>query len=187
MRTHIFPALKLTGFSLLLFAIAYPLFLLGIAPLAPARGKVELLESRGRMVGAKRIGQKFDAPQYFWSRPSAVDYNAAGSAGSNKGPTNPDYLAAVGKRTAEFLAAHPYLVPSDVPAEMVTASGSGLDPDISPKAARVQVKRVAAARKLPELQVAALVEQHICHPLGGWFGVPKVNVLGLNLALDQLQ
>ncbi len=187
MKSHIIPSLKLTFFSIAVFAVMYPAVIWGIAQLAPAHGKVEFLEKNGQKIGATRIGQKFDAPQFFWSRPSAVNYNAAGSAGSNKGPTNPDYLKDVEKRVADFAAAHPYLRRSKIPAEMVTASGSGLDPDISPQAARIQVKRVAAERKIDAARLAQLVENQIEKPVFGWFGVPKVNVLRLNLALDNLK
>ncbi len=187
MKSHIVPALKLTFFSILLFALVYPMAIYGIAQFAPANGKVEFLERDGQKIGALRIGQKFDAPQFFWSRPSAVNYNAAGSAGSNKGSTNPDYLKDVETRIGDFAAAHPYLKRSEIPSEMVTASGSGLDPDISPQAAIVQIKRVAAARKLDEAQIAQLVENQIEKPVFGWFGVPKVNVLRLNLALENLK
>ncbi len=187
MKSHLIPSLKLTLCCTALFAVAYPLLFLGIAQLAPGRGKVEFLEKAGQKVGATRVGQKFDVPGFFWSRPSAVGYNAAGSGGSNKGPTNPDYLKDVEKRIADFAAAHPYLRRSEIPSEMVTASGSGLDPDISPLAARIQVKRVAAARNLDEARVAQLVENQIDRPLLGFFGVPKVNVLRLNLELEKLR
>lgn len=187
MTSQLIPSLKLTIFSLLVFAVAYPLVFWGIAQLAPGRGKVEFIEKNGQKIGALRIGQAFDAPAYFWSRPSAAGYNAAGSAGSNKGPTNPDYLKTVDQRISDFLAAHPYLQRADIPSEMVTASGSGLDPDISPQSARIQVRRVAATRQMDENKVAELLEKHIEKPAFGWFGVPKVNVLLLNLELDNLK
>lgn len=187
MTSQLIPSLKLTIFSLLVFAVAYPLVFWGIAQLAPGRGKVEFLEKNGQKIGALRVGQAFDAAEFFWSRPSAVAYNAAGSAGSNKGPTNPDYLKTVEQRIGDFLVAHPYLQRADIPSEMVTASGSGLDPDISPQAARIQVRRVAAARRIDENKVAQLVEKHVEKPIFGWFGVPKVNVLRLNLELENLK
>lgn len=187
MKSQLIPSLKLTFFSIAVFAVAYPLLFLGIAQFAPARGKVEFLEKNGQKIGATRVGQKFDAPDFFWSRPSAVGYNAAGSGGSNKAPTNPDYLKDVEQRIADFAAAHPYLDRRQIPSEMVTASGSGLDPDISPEAARIQVRRVAVARKLDEARVAQLVENQIEKPLFGFFGMPKVNVLRLNLELEKLR
>ena len=150
MKKHFVVAIKLTVFSIILFAVVYPLLMWGIAQLAPGKGNVEFLELNGQKIGALRIGQAFDDPQYFWSRPSAVSYNAAGSGGSNKGPTNPDYLNTVQERIVAFQAAHPYLKKEEIPSEMVTASGSGLDPDISPNAAKIQVKRIALARNMDE-------------------------------------
>ena len=122
---------------------------------------------------------------YFWGRPSAVDYNAAGSAGSNKGPSNADYLAEVKKRINTFLIAHPYLKKSDIPSDMVTASGSGLDPNISPQGALIQVKRVAEVRKLSVEKVKKIVEKMTNKPTV--MGTETVNVLELNVALDQLK
>ena len=118
---------------------------------------------------------------------SAVDYNGGGSGGSNKATTNPEYLAEIEARIDTFLAAHPYLTRKDVPSEIVTASGSGLDPDISPAAAYVQVKRVADARGLSEETVRTIVEEQVQQPWLGLFGTQKVNVLKLNLALDAKQ
>ena len=115
-----------------------------------------------------------------------MDYNAAGSGGSNKGPSNPDYLKVVQARIDTFLVHNPGIEKKDIPVELVTASGSGLDPDISPKAALVQVKRVAAARKVSEEKITELVSAHIEKPLLGMFGPEKVNVLRLNLALEKL-
>jgi K+-transporting ATPase ATPase C chain len=116
-----------------------------------------------------------------------VDYNAAGSAGSNKGPTNLDYLHTVQARIDTFLAHNPGVDKNNIPVDMVTASGSGLDPDISPEAAYVQEKRIASARGIPEQEVKNLIEKHIDKPLLGMFGPEKVNVLELNIALDKLK
>ena len=155
----------------------------------PGHGNAEVVKVDGKVVGAANVGQQFTQDIYFWGRPSCAGdgYDAANSAGSNKGPTNPEYLAEVEARIDSFLVHHPYLDRKDVPAEMVTASGSGLDPDITPQSARVQVKRVAAARHLDENQVATLVENSIERPLFGLFGPAKVNVLKLNVALDALK
>ena len=155
----------------------------------PGKGNAEVVELNGKVVGAANVGQQFTKNIYFWGRPSCAGdgYDAANSCGSNKGPTNPEYLAEVETRIDSFLVHHPYLKRKDVPAEMVTASGSGLDPDITPQSARVQVKRVASARHLDEKQVAALVEKSIERPLLGLFGPAKVNVLKLNVALDKLK
>ena len=118
----------------------------------------------GKVVGAANVGQVFTDSVYFWGRPSAVDYNGGGSGGSNKATTNPEYLAEVEQRVQDFLAAHPYLSRGEVPSEMVTASGSGLDPDISPRGAEVQIRRVAAARGMSEAEVKKIVEENIHKP-----------------------
>ena len=169
----------------LVFAVIYPAVVWGIAQLAPNSGKGETILVNGKVVGYQKIGQKFDKSNYFWGRPSAVDYNAAGSAGSNKGASNADYLALVQKRIDTLLLVHPYLQKSDIPADMVTASGSGLDPNISPQGALMQVKRVAKERKLSEEKVKALVESKIEKP--NVMGTSLVNVLELNIALDELK
>ncbi|MBZ4041303.1 K(+)-transporting ATPase subunit C [Flavobacterium hibisci] len=180
----IFSILKLTAVTLVLLAVIYPLAIYGIAQLAPNQGKGETISVNGRVVGYQKIGQKFDKSNYFWGRPSAVDYNAAGSAGSNKGPSNAEYLALVQKRIDTFLVVHPYLKKSEIPADMVTASGSGLDPNISPQGALVQVKRVAKERNLAEAKVKALVESKINTAV---VGPETVNVLELNVALYKLR
>ena len=171
-------------------SLGYMLVLWIFAKVAgPGNGNAEVVKVDGKVVGAANVGQQFTQDIYFWGRPSCAGdgYDAANSAGSNKGPTNPEYLAEVEARIDSFLVHHPYLDRKDVPAEMVTASGSGLDPDITPQSARVQVKRVAAARHLDENQVATLVEKSIDRPLLGLFGTAKVNVLKLNVALDTLK
>jgi K+-transporting ATPase ATPase C chain len=182
---NIFSILKFTLFMVVLLAVIYPMAIFGIAQLAPNKGKGETITVNGKVVGYQKIGQKFDKSNYFWGRPSAVDYNAAGSGGSNKGPSNPDYLALVQKRIDTFLIVHPYLKKSEIPSDMVTASGSGLDPNISPQGALIQVKRVAKERKLSEDKVKALVETKINTPT--LMGVATVNVLELNIALDELK
>lgn len=182
---NIFSILKLTLMMVIIFAVCYPLAIYGIAQWAPNKGKGETISVNGKVVGYQKIGQKFDKSNYFWGRPSAVDYNAAGSAGSNKGPSNPDYLALVQKRIDTFLLVHPYLKKSEIPSDIVTASGSGLDPNISPQSALIQVKRVAQVRKLAVEKVQALVEAKIKNP--SLLGTSTVNVLELNLALDQLK
>jgi K+-transporting ATPase ATPase C chain len=179
--------IKLTLLLLIICAVIYPLLIALVAKLAPGGGKGETIEVNGRVVGYANVGQKFTDDKYFWGRPSAVDYNAAGSAGSNKGPSNPDHLKTVQDRIDTFLVHNPGIKKAAIPAEMVTASGSGLDPDISPAAAYVQVKRVASVRGLPENKVKILVEEHIDKPLLGMLGPSKINVLKLNVALDQLK
>ena len=164
----------------------YPLFISAIGRLTTGQGKGETVLVNGKVVGYANIGQKFDQDKYFWSRPSAVAYNAAGSGGSNKGPTNPDYLKDVKSKIDTFLAHNPTVKKEEIPAEMVTYSGSGLDPDISPKGAYIQVARVAKARNISEEKVMNLISQHIEKPLLGLFGPEKVNVLKLNVDLDKL-
>jgi K+-transporting ATPase ATPase C chain len=182
---NIFSILKFTLFMVVLLAVIYPMAIFGIAQLAPNKGEGETVTVNGKVVGYQKIGQKFDKSNYFWGRPSAVDYNAAGSGGSNKGPSNPDYLALVQKRIDTFLIVHAYLKKSEIPSDMVTASGSGLDPNISPQGALIQVKRVAGARNLSESKVKALVETKINSP--AVVGTATVNVLELNIALDELK
>ncbi|WP_281234981.1 K(+)-transporting ATPase subunit C [Flavobacterium gelatinilyticum] len=181
---NIIPILKLTAVTLILFAVIYPLAIYGIAQIAPNQGKGETLSVNGKVIGYQKIGQKFDKSNYFWGRPSAVDYNAAGSAGSNKGPSNAEYLALVQKRIDTFLVVHSYLKKTEIPADMVTASGSGLDPNISPQGALIQVKRVAKERNLAENKVKVLVESKINTAI---VGPETVNVLELNVALDKLR
>ena len=152
---------------------------------SPGNGNAEVVTLNGKIVGAANVGQKFTKDIYFWGRPSAVDYTADASGASNKGPTNKEYLKEVEVRVDSFLAHHPYLERKDVPAEMVTASASGLDPHITPECARVQVKRVAEARKLSDKTVMDIVEKQIEKPFLGIFGTEKVNVLKLNVALDE--
>ncbi len=174
-----------TILTVILFGAIYPIAIWGIAQFAPNNGKGETILVNGKVVGYQKIGQKFDKSTYFWSRPSAVNYNAAGSGGSNKGPSNAEYLTLVQKRIDTFLIVHPYLKKSDIPSDMVTASGSGLDPNISSQGALIQVKRVAAARKLSEEKVRALVASKINTP--SVMGTETVNVLELNVALDELK
>jgi K+-transporting ATPase ATPase C chain len=186
MKQHILPAIKLTLLSIVFFAGVYTLLILGIAQASPNKGQGATLSVKGKIVGYALEGQSFTMDKYFWSRPSAVGYNAAGSGGSNKGPSNPDYLQQVKDRIDSFLVHNPGIDKSAIPAELVTASGSGLDPDLSPVAAKVQVKRIAAARQLDAARLNALVDQNIQSPFLGLFGTSKVNVLKLNMALDEL-
>ncbi|MEH6309027.1 K(+)-transporting ATPase subunit C [Olivibacter sp. CPCC 100613] len=186
MKSHIIQAIRLTIVTIVLFSGIYTLILYGIGQAAPNQGKGEVVEYKGKKYYAN-IGQEFNQDQYFWSRPSAVDYNAAGSAGSNKGPSNPEYLEAVKARIDTFLVHNPGITKSQIPVDLVTASGSGLDPNISLQAAKVQIKRIAKIRQVPENKLAALVDQHTEKPLLGLFGPEKINVLKLNIALDELK
>ncbi len=184
MKKYIVQSIRLTIALTILLCVLYPVLVAFIGKFAQGGGNGETISVNGKVVGYAAIGQKFDKPGYFWSRPSAVGYNAAGSAGSNKGPSNPDYLKQVSDRIDTLLKYHPYLKKSDIPADMVTASGSGLDPDISAQGATIQVERVAKEHGLSTQQVSQLVAQHIEKPA---LGPEKVNVLKLNIALDALK
>ena len=178
-------SLKFTLAMCAVLTIGYVLILrLTAAVASPNDGEAPVVELNGKVVGAANVGQQFTDNRYFWGRPSAVDYNGGASGGSNKGTNNPEYLAEVEARIDAFLEAHPYLERKDVPAEMVTASGSGLDPDISPRGAEVQIRRVAEARGMSEAQVREIVEKTVQKPWLGLFGTYKVNILKLNVALD---
>jgi K+-transporting ATPase ATPase C chain len=165
--------------------VLYPLVIWGFAQLAPGSGKGENIVYHGKTQYVN-IGQQFVSDRYFWSRPSAVEYNAAGSAGSNKGPSNPEYLQAVSDRIDTFLLHNPAISKKEIPVDLVTASGSGLDPHISVQAARVQVKRIARLRNLPEQELNRLIKRYTEKPLFGLFGPERVHVLQLNIGLDKL-
>ncbi len=184
MKKNLLISVKLTGVMIILCAVLYPLLIAGIGKAAPGGGKGKTVSVNGKVVGYENVGQKFTEDKYFWGRPSAVDYNAAGSAGSNKGPSNPDYLQIVKDRIDSFLTHNPGVKKEEIPADLVTASGSGLDPHISPASAYVQVKRVANIRNLPEEKVRALVEQYTEKTI---LGPSVVNVLKLNIELDNLK
>lgn len=186
MKSHLIPAILLTICCIIFFSGIYTVAMLGVAQIAPNQGKGEIVTVNGKYY-YENIAQKFTDDKYFWSRPSAVDYNAAGSGGSNKGPTNPDYLAQVQARIDTFLAHNPSVKKSEIPAELVTASGSGQDPNLSPQGAFVQVARIATARNISEEKITSLVNESIEKPLLGLFGTTKVNVLKLNIALDNLK
>ncbi len=187
MKKYLLPSLKLTLVLLILCSVLYPLLIAGVAKLAPGNGKGETLSVNGKVVGYANIGQKFTDDKYFWSRPSAAGYNAANSSGSNKGPTDSAYLATVHDRIDKFLVHNPGIKKEEIPSELVTASGSGLDPDLSPQGAYVQVARIAKTRNISEEKIKAIVAQQIQKPLLGLFGPEKVNVLELNIALDNLK
>ena len=181
-------SIKITLVFCVFFSVFYILVLWLFARVAgPNQGNAEVVTLNGKVVGAANVGQKFTEDIYFWGRPSCAGdgYDATSSSGSNKWPTNPEYLAEVKSRIDTFLVHHPYLSRKDVPAEMVTASGSGLDPDITPQSAYVQVKRVAQARGMDVEEVRRIVDKAVEKPLLGVFGTEKVNVLKLNIALEE--
>lgn len=184
MKKNLIISLKLTLVMIILCAVLYPLLVAGIGKVTPGSGKGKTVSVNGKVVGYENLGQKFTDDKYFHGRPSAVDYNAAGSAGSNKGPSNPDYLQVVKDRIDTFLVHNPGIKKEEIPADLVTASGSGLDPHLSPAAAYVQVKRIAAVRGIAEDKVRTLVEQQVEKTI---LGPSVVNVLKLNIALDNLK
>jgi K+-transporting ATPase ATPase C chain len=187
MRRHLITAVLYTIVTTVLFGVAYPLVVTGLAQaLFHDKANGQLLYARdGQLVGSRIIGQPFTAPQYFHSRPSAAGngYDAANSGGSNYAPTNKKLIDRIAGDVAAYQQEHPG---ADVPIDLVTASGSGLDPDITPAAAEFQVARVARERHLPEDAVRRLVAGHTQGRQLGFLGEPRVNVLLLNLDLDRL-
>jgi len=183
-------AVVLFGALTLITGVLYPMGVTaGAQVVFPVEANGSLVRRDGQVVGSALIGQAFDDPRYFWGRPSAAGprgYDAARSAGSNLGPSNPSFLRAVAARVAALQAAHPDAGTTPVPVDLVTASGSGLDPHLSPAAALYQVDRVARARGVPAARVRALVEASIEDRCLGVLGERRVNVLRLNLALDGL-
>jgi K+-transporting ATPase ATPase C chain len=175
-------AIRMLVVMTVITGVAYPLLVTGIAQVAfKSEANGSLIEKDGKIVGSSLIGQPFSDPKYFWGRPSATSpmpYNGAASSGSNQGPTNPALKEAVEGRIKDHGGKTP------IPADLVTASGSGLDPHISPAAARYQIARVSKARNIPEQKLRQLVDQHTEGRQLGILGEPRVNVLPLNLALD---
>jgi potassium-transporting ATPase KdpC subunit len=188
MKTYFLPAIKIAFLTMILFGVIYPLFIVGMAKLiGPGNGNGETIEVNGMTVGFELIGQSFTDDKYFNSRPSAVNYNAAATGGSNKGPSNPDYLKQVEERINDFLVKNPGIKKEEVPVDLITASGGGLDPDISEDAALVQIQRIAKVRRIAPDEVKKLVDQHTDHPIFGLFGISTVHVLALNIALDKIK
>jgi potassium-transporting ATPase KdpC subunit len=164
----------------LLTGILYPLAMTGIAQLLfPSQANGSRIVQNGKLVGSDLLAQKFESSKYFWPRPSAADYATVASGASNKGPTSVDLKKSIDERRAKY--------GNDAPVDLLTASGSGLDPHISPEAARSQIQRVADARKMSIQQISALVDQATEQPQFGFLGEPRVNVLKLNLALDKIR
>jgi potassium-transporting ATPase KdpC subunit len=187
-RTQILPALKILLMLTLLTGVIYPLAVTGIAQLIfPSKANGSLVKVDGRVVGSELIGQNFSDPRYFWPRPSATGYDPMPSSGSNLGPTSRQLQEQVQQREQALRALYGLPAEAELPPDLLFASGSGLDPDISLASAQLQIARVARARGLPEDQIAALVEQYTEPPQFGLLGEPRVNVLLLNIALDRLQ
>lgn len=186
MKNNILPAIRLSLLCIALLVVAYSFAVWGIAQLTPNKGKGKTITHNGKTFYSN-IAQNFSDDKYFSSRPSAVAYNAAGSAGSNKSPSNADYLAEVQGRIDTLVAHNPEIDKSEIPVDLVTASGSGLDPHISVQAAKVQIKRISKIRRISEADIQQLIITHTEKPWLGLFGPEKINVLQLNIALDNLK
>ncbi len=174
----------LTAILIVLFGVIYPLLIYTVGLAFPSGSVGSPIVKEEKIIGFENIGQNFTDDKYFWGRPSAVGYNAASTGGSNKGPSNPDYLAEVRARIDTFLVHNPGVKREQIPSDLVTAPGSGIDPNISPESAFIQVKRVAASRNLRESAVMELVGASVENTV---LGRPVVNVLKLNLKLDELK
>ena len=175
----IFQSIRIYLVITLLTGVIYPLAMTGVAQLLfPRQANGSRIIENGKLVGSELIAQKFESPKYFWPRPSAADYATVASGASNKGPTSADLKKSIEERREKFGA--------DTPVDLLTASGSGLDPHISPEAARLQIPRVAAARNMSIQKISELVDQTIDQPQLGFLGEPRINVLLVNRALDQL-
>ena len=185
MKKYIRPALVLTLGMVAIIGV-YTLFVFGIGKVTPQKGLGEQISVNGKKQYAN-IGQQFSLPQYFHGRPSAVNYNAAGSGGSNKGPNNPEYLADVQKRIDTLLIQNPTMTEVKIPVDLITASGSGLDPNISVQAAEFQIDRIAKARNLSTEKVKELIAQNSAEENIVFFAPQKVNVLKLNASLENLR
>jgi K+-transporting ATPase ATPase C chain len=191
MKTQTIIAIKFLLVMTVLTGVIYPFFMTGVAQLAfPARANGSLVKEGGKIIGSELIGQKFDSSIYFWSRPSAIDYNPIPSGASNLGPTSDKLKKQVAERRKLFAINNSIADTSAIPKEMLFASGSGLDPHISPEAALLQLNRVAKARNINETQkqiVEQLIKNKTEEPQFFLFGEPRINVFKLNLALDSIR
>ena len=187
MLKYLKQSIILTVITILMFGAGFPLLIWGIGQLMPNRSDGSPIIENGKVLGFENVGQNFTDDKYFNGRPSAVNYNAASTGGSNLGPTNPDYLASVQGRIDTFLVHNPGIKKEDIPSDLVTASGSGIDPNITPKAAYIQIPRISKNRNISEDKLRELVKQNTEKPILGFFGIEMVNVLKLNIALDKVK
>jgi K+-transporting ATPase ATPase C chain len=191
MKTQMIIALKFFLVMTILTGIAYPLFMTGVAQLSfPSKANGSLVMKNGKIIGSELIGQKFDSTIYFWSRPSAIGYNPIPSGASNYGPTSDTLKKQVAARRTFFAAKNSIKDMNTIPKEMIFASGSGLDPHISPEAALLQMERVAKARNFNEAQkqnLQQLIKDKTEGPQFFLFGEPRINVFALNLAVDNIR
>jgi K+-transporting ATPase ATPase C chain len=185
MKKNLITAVLMTIVTTVLLGILYPLLVTGLAQLIfPKQANGQLIQRDGLLIGSRLIGQPFSGPGYFHSRPSAAGaagYDATASSGSNLGPTNTQLIARINGDVAKLQAENPG---TPIPVDLVTTSGSGLDPDITPAAAQFQIRRVAAERKIPEVEVARLIQENSENRQWGFLGEPRIHVLELNIALD---
>jgi K+-transporting ATPase ATPase C chain len=186
MRAQLWAAIKIFVAITLIVGVGYPLVVTAFAQVAfDDKADGSFVERNGKVVGSRLIGQQFEGEEWFQLRPSAADYDATASGGTNLGPTNPELIDTVAERVKQYRKANGLSADTRVPVDAVTASGSGLDPHISEANAAIQAKRVAAARGLPLRQVRQLIADNTDEPTLGIFGQPGVNVLELNLALQR--
>jgi len=193
MKKYFFPAIKLFIILTIITGVLYPLSITLFANIFyPDKSKGSMITNKGKLIGSELIGQKFSSDKYFWARPSAVDYNPMPSGGSNYGPTSKALLDSVNARK-DLIVKHNFVTtPSlqNIPKDLLFASASGVDPDISPEAAYFQIDRIAKARNYNESQkkgLNKLVDDNILNPQFGLFGIPRVNVILLNIKLDELK
>ncbi|MFH0735200.1 MAG: potassium-transporting ATPase subunit KdpC [bacterium] len=184
---NIIKDIKLHLVTVIMFGLLFPLIIWGIGLLSPYHADGLPIYKNSRLIGFENIGQKFDSNKYFWGRPSAVDYNAASTGGSNKGSANPEYLEVINNRIDHFLQNNPHVKRNEIPSDLITASSSGIDPHISPQAAFIQILRIAKERNIDKKLLKNLVQKNIEKPLLNLFGTERVNVLNLNMELDNLK
>jgi potassium-transporting ATPase KdpC subunit len=183
---YIKQSLKLTLICVIIFSAIYPLLLWSIGRLVPVEAEGKPMYNKGVIIGYENIGQVFNKDKYFNSRPSAVNYDASASGASNYGYTNPDFQNLLKNRIDTFLVHNPNVHKNEIPVDIITSSGSGLDPHISYEAALIQVSRIAKTRNIDKSVLMDLLVQYLEKPFIGIYAKPKVNVLKLNIALDNL-